>query len=159
MSITEKILNLLNTTTSNYNGIPVNCFGLPIFKEYNKQSVRNSLSKLHSKDFIRYNGSFIKITKEGEKYIKRRSAFLQTFEPNSSNNEEKNLLVLFDIREERKTEREWFRRHLRKFGYIMIQKSVWVGPSPLPKEFVEYVKKIKLKESIKTFKLATGYKK
>ena len=159
MSITEKILNLLNTTTSNYKGIPVNCFGLPIFKEYNKQSVRNSLSKLHSKDFIRYNGSFIKITKEVEKYIKRRSAFLQTFEPNSSNNEEKNLLVLFDIREERKTEREWFRRHLRKFGYIMIQKSVWVGPSPLPKEFVEYVKKIKLKESIKTFKLATGYKK
>ena len=159
MSITEKILNLLNTTTSNYKGIPINCFGLPIFKEYNKQSVRNSLSKLHSKDFIRYNGSFIKITKEGEKYIKRRSAFLQTFEPNSSNNEEKNLLVLFDIREERKTEREWFRRHLRKFGYIMIQKSVWVGPSPLPKEFVEYVKKIKLKESIKTFKLATGYKK
>jgi CRISPR-associated endonuclease Cas2 len=157
MSITEKILNLLNTKTSNYKGIPVNCFGLPIFKEYNKQSVKNSFSKLYSKNFIKYDGSYIKITKEGEKYIKRRSTFLQSFRSNLNENKEKNLLVLFDIQEERKAEREWFRRHLRKFGYIMIQRSVWVGPSPLPKEFVGYVKKIKLQESIKTFKLATGY--
>jgi hypothetical protein len=44
------------------------------------------------------------------------------------------------------------------FDYIMIQKSVWVGPSPLPKEFVEYVKSINLQDSIKTFKLENSYK-
>ena len=40
----------------------------------------------------------------------------------------------------------------------MIQKSVWVGPSPLPKEFMNYISKIGLKSTIKTFKLAKGYK-
>lgn len=158
MSITEKILNLLNTRAAYYKGIPVNCFGLPIFKEYNRQSVRNSFSKLNSRNFIKYNGSYVKITQSGEKYIKRRNAFRQTFKSNFKNDQDKNLLVLFDIPEIRKAEREWFRRHLIKFNYIMIQKSVWVGPSPLPKEFMEYVKKIKLQESIKTFKLAGGYK-
>jgi hypothetical protein len=39
----------------------------------------------------------------------------------------------------------------------MIQKSVWVGPSPLPKEFMDYVKEIGLKDNLKTFKLAKSY--
>ena len=69
----------------------------------------------------------------------------------------KNLLVMFDIPEVKKAEREWFRFHLRQFGYKMIQKSVWVGPSPLPKDFLDYIKDIKLKECIKTFKLAKPY--
>ena len=29
----------------------------------------------------------------------------------------------------------------KKFHYVMIQKSVWRGPSPLPKEFLDYIKK------------------
>ena len=64
---------------------------------------------------------------------------------------------MFDILETRKAEREWFRWHLKKFNYVMIQKSVWVGPSPLPKEFMDYIEKIKLKSAIKTFKLAKAY--
>jgi hypothetical protein len=39
----------------------------------------------------------------------------------------------------------------------MIQKSVWVGPSPLPKDFLEYVKSIKLLGQLKAFKLAKPY--
>lgn len=39
----------------------------------------------------------------------------------------------------------------------MIQRSVWVGPSPLPKEFLDYVKEIKLEDKFKTFKLSKGY--
>jgi len=64
---------------------------------------------------------------------------------------------MFDISESKKAEREWFRWNLKKFNFIMIQKSVWVGPSPLPKEFLNYIKKIGLKESIRTFKLAKPY--
>lgn len=158
MSITETILNLLNTRAAYYKGIPVNYFGLPIFKKYKKQSVRNSFSRLHNKKYIIYSGSYIKITKEGERYFKKRSILLKTFLPNPKTSKEKKLLVLFDIKEKRKAEREWLRRHLVKFDYTMIQKSVWVGPSPLPREFVNYVKKIKLEECIKTFRLSNEYK-
>ena len=45
----------------------------------------------------------------------------------------------------------------KEFNYSMIQKSVWVGPSLLPKEFLDYIEKIKIKDGLKTFKLAKGY--
>ena len=64
---------------------------------------------------------------------------------------------MFDVPETKKAEREWLRWHLKKFNYLMIQKSVWVGPSPLPKEFLDYLDTIKIKDCFKTFKLAKGY--
>lgn len=39
----------------------------------------------------------------------------------------------------------------------MIQRSVWVGPSPLPEEFLNYLKRIGLEKEFKTFKLAKSY--
>ena len=69
----------------------------------------------------------------------------------------KNLLLIFDIPEARKAEREWLRFHLKKFGYVMLQQSAWVGPSPLPQEFLDYLENIKLRSCIKTFKLAKSY--
>jgi len=65
---------------------------------------------------------------------------------------------MYDIPHNLKKERDWFRRQLIKFEYIMIQKSVWVGPSPLPKDFLDYLKEIKIGDNFKTFKLAKPYK-
>ena len=80
-----------------------------------------------------------------------------TFLSDLNENSPKNLIVMYDIPSEKKIERDWFRRHLKKFNYVMIQKSVWVGPSPLPKDFLEYVKSIGLLKQLKTFKLAKSY--
>ena len=97
------------------------------------------------------------LTPAGKRYIKRKENSLQQFGHNFTKETPKNLMVMFDVPETKKAEREWLRWHLKKFNYEMIQKSVWVGPSPLPKEFMDYVSKIKLKESIKTFKLTKSY--
>lgn len=64
---------------------------------------------------------------------------------------------MYDIPHEKKKERDWFRRQLKNFDYTMIQKSVWVGPSPLPKDFRDYVELIGLRKQLKTFKLARSY--
>lgn len=69
----------------------------------------------------------------------------------------KNLMVMYDIPHNLKKERDWFRRQLINFSYIMIQKSVWVGPSPLPQEFLDYLTEIKINDNFKTFKLAKSY--
>lgn len=69
----------------------------------------------------------------------------------------KNLLLIYDIPHEQKRERDWFRRQLIHFDFVMIQKSVWVGPSPLPAEFLAYLKQIDLGKKFKTFKLARSY--
>ena len=109
--------------------VNVNALGLPVFG--NK---RQNLQRKNPKRF----------------YL---DSFSSPFQKDSA----KNLIVMYDIPSGQKKERDWFRRHLIKFGYIMIQKSVWVGPSPLPKDFLDYLKEIKIGDNFKTFKLAKPY--
>ena len=116
-----------------YKGMQVNAFGLPILFDNKKSRVKMEHRK---RNF--YNISFTS-------YFKKDSP--------------KNLMVMYDIPHHQKKERDWFRRHLIKFDYIMIQKSVWVGPSPLPTDFLNYLKEIKIENNFKTFKLAKPYNK
>jgi phenylacetic acid degradation operon negative regulatory protein len=157
MSIKNEILEILITPKYYYKGVPVNAFFLPAFGNYKKESVRNNFYDLQKDGYIeKLKGHFV-VNKNGKEYLnKNKKKHLQNFEP-IENNSPKNLLLLYDIPEDKKQERDWFRRNLIKFGFVMIQRSVWVGPSPLPKEFLDYVKSIGLKDSIKTFKLEKGY--
>ena len=109
----------------------VNSFGIPIFSQN-----RKSRAKIKNRKKTFYHITFNSLFKKDDP---------------------KNLIVMYDIPHGMKKERDWFRRHLVKFGYIMIQKSVWVGPSPLPKDFLEYLKEIKIGKNFKTFKLAKSY--
>jgi DNA-binding transcriptional regulator PaaX len=115
---------------SRYKGVSVISFGLPDFSDP-KDKKRDS-----------------KVFKRG---------YLESFSSNFKKDAPKNLLVIYDIPEGKKRERDWFRRQLRSFDFVMIQRSVWVGPSPLPKEFLDYVKSIGLQKVFKTFKLAKSY--
>ena len=114
-----------------YKGMQVNTFGLPIPKETYKSRAKKNNRK---RNF--YHAAF-------------SSPFLK--------DSPKNLIVMYDVTEQKKKERDWFRRHLKKFDYIMIQRSVWVGPSPLPGDFLGYLKHIGIKDQFKTFKLAKAY--
>lgn len=116
-----------------YKGIPVNIFGLPSFSE-SKNKTKN---------------------KNEDKKIKRQ--YLCSFISDFQEHTPKNLLLIYDISEVRKKERDWFRRQLKNFGFVMIQRSVWVGPSPLPERFLTYLKRIGLEKEFKTFKLAKSY--
>ena len=120
----------MGSKTFYYKGVRVNAFGIPILGKKDSRIKKNDRKR-----------KFYYIT------------FHSTFEKNSP----KNLIVMYDIPYEKKKERDWFRRQLKNFDYIMIQKSVWVGPSPLPEDFLEYVKLVGLKGQLKTFKLAKSY--
>ncbi len=111
-----------------YKGVSVNILGLPTLKSnYEK---KKNLSK--------------------RKYLR---SFISNFKKDAP----RNLLLMYDIPHTRKKERDWFRRQLKNFNFIMIQKSVWVGPSPLPPEFLAYIKRINLEKEFKTFKLAKSF--
>lgn len=115
--------------TLRYKGMRVNAFGLPVgFKK-----------------------------EQSKKFHRKRCLYHVSFASSFKKDDPKNLIVMYDIPHEMKKERDWFRRHLIKFGFIMIQKSVWVGPSPLPKNFLDYLKEIKIRDNFKTFKLAKSY--
>jgi hypothetical protein len=115
-----------------HKGVTVNSFGIPVFDSRGNR--------------------IVKAGKIGRRYFQ-----YQCFNYNFKNTAPKNLIVMYDISGDKKKEREWFRRHLQKFDYIMVQKSVWVGPSPLPKDFLNYVKSIGILNQLKTLKLAKPY--
>ncbi|MCX6752945.1 MAG: CRISPR-associated endonuclease Cas2 [Candidatus Nomurabacteria bacterium] len=115
-----------------YKGVSVNIFGLPNLDNSKKENT------------------------ESKKIPKR--IYLDSFTADFKENAPKNLILMYDIPDNMKKHRDWFRRQLKSFGFIMVQKSVWVGPSPLPKDFLEYLKEIKIGDKFKTFKLAKAYK-
>lgn len=110
----------------------VNSFGLPVFNSDKKVATRR--------------GS------PGKRYYQYRY-----FNFNFPISAPRDLIVVYDIPSGKRKERDWFRRHLKKFDYIMIKQSVWVGPSPLPKNFLKYVKSIGLVNQLVTLKLAKPY--
>ncbi|MFA5791805.1 MAG: CRISPR-associated endonuclease Cas2 [Candidatus Paceibacterota bacterium] len=156
MSIIFDILEELANTSVRYKGSRVNLFGLPKFKNYSSGSLRGTMFHLIKEGFLE-DCDGLYVTPKGRNYIRRKIDSLKQFDFKFFKDAPKNLIVMFDVPEPKKAEREWLRWHLKKFNYSMIQKSVWVGPSPLPKEFLEYIKSIGLKENLKTFKLAKGY--
>lgn len=157
MSLIYKILKELSNTSLRYKGVRVNLFGIPQFKKYSQNSLSGTLTYLRKNGFVENTDAGPRVTRKGQKYIRKKIDSLKQFDFKFEKDAPKNLIVMFDIPESKKAEREWLRWHLKKFDYAMIQKSVWVGPSPLPKEFLEYIQAIKIMDGLKTFKLARGY--
>ena len=157
LSIEDKILKLLLEPAHKYKGIPVSLLGIPLIFSCKKQSINNALCRLKKDGYLSKESGQILLSPQGRKYVENKKVRFLTFDSPYKKKSPRNLIVMFDIPETKKAEREWFRFHLRKFNYEMIQKSVWVGPSPLPKDFLDYIEDIKLKECIKTFKLAKPY--
>ncbi|MCE9585459.1 CRISPR-associated endonuclease Cas2 [Candidatus Nomurabacteria bacterium] len=156
MTIAFDLLKELSEKSFNYKGMRVDFLGLPKFKNHSPNSLRGTMSYLLKEGFVE-DCEGLHITMKGKDYINKKIDSLKQFDFKFKKDAPKDLIVMFDVPEPKKAEREWLRWHLKKFNYIMIQKSVWVGPSPLPKKFLDYIENIGLKESLKTFKLAKGY--
>lgn len=156
MAYSDSILEELWNTSLTYKGMRVNIFGIPKIGNKKRVAFNVALHRLRAKEYVIEKSERYTLTAKGRVYTEKRLARLHTFNT-SVKSSRKQLLVLFDIPESRKAEREWFRWHLKKFNYQMVQKSVWVGPAPLPKEFVKYVKDIGLRETVKTFTLANRH--
>jgi len=116
-----------------YKGVTVNRFGIPIFSSGKKEERGQS-----KKSFRKYSD-------------------YKHFNYNFAVTAPKDLIVICDFPFSKRSERDWFRYQLKGFNFTSIQKSVWVGPSPLPKDFLDYVKSIGLIDKLKILKLAKPY--
>ena len=63
------------------------------------------------------------------------------------------ILVTFDIPEVDKIKRDWLRIELAAMNFLPMQKSVWIGPAPLHKDFVVNLGKIGVLDFVKFFKI------
>jgi DNA-binding transcriptional regulator PaaX len=157
MEIFEHLWN----TRLYYKGVKINMFGVPIFwenKKYHpKRSLEGTFYRLKAKGFVEIKNGKWSLTEKGKEYFKNKNKLSVKFASSFPLNAPKNLLLMFDIPESKRAERNWLRLHLKEFQYHMIQKSVWVGPNPLPKKFAAHAKEIGLSKYVKTFKLAKPY--
>ena len=151
MGIDEAILRELIQHSPRRGGIPAGIILMPLLLLYKKKTVQNGIARLKEKQHIMFVGRSVFISSNGRQYIKERKVLLPNFSATYLKHGKKRLIVIFDIPEKQKAEREWFRKQLRNFGYEMIQRSVWFGPAPLPEDFIEYVKSIGLQNMVRVF--------
>ena len=115
-----------------YKGLTVNGFGLLVSSSNMKKSSKSKKSQ-------------------------RKYSEYKHFDYNFPITALKDTIVMFDLPSAKRSERDWFRYQLKGFNYSLIQKGVWVGPSPLPKEFVSYAESIGFLNKLKILKLARPY--
>jgi len=103
------------------------------------------------------NGHFLKITPKGkERLINlriKKSEYL--FQPKYAIKKENSVkIIIFDIPETEKRKRFWIRFALKNLDFNMLQKSVWIGKTKLPEEFIYHLRKYNLLSYVEIFEIS-----
>lgn len=111
----------------------------------NKNTFNKNLKRLKEKGIIKVDKGSIEInSKKLSNFYKYKIIYSK---PESSSK----IIMIFDIPEKERATRDWLRGQIKFWNFKMIQKSVWLGMGPLPKEFYERIKMLNLDKNIKVF--------
>lgn len=110
-----------------------------LYNTVDRMSKRGWLEKKKIEDEIFYN-----LTREGRiQYLIYRSKTIQ------KQRGEQATIIIFDIPEEKRKYRDFLRSLLKQMKFTMIQKSVFIAPYVLPKDFYDLLKEMKLLSFVK----------
>ena len=70
------------------------------------------------------------------------------------NEHHKTCVIIFDIPEIEKYKRDLLRDALKKIGLRMLQKSVWIGKYDIPKELIDYLRRLQIIEYVQIFEVS-----
>ena len=108
-----------------------------------EQVVRNAYQRAMQKDLIlRSENGLPQLTAKGQRQ-------LAPFHAKSLPNAE--LMVIFDIPEEAAAKRQRFRRYLREFEFVQIQKSVWTTHLDCTQYIKQAAEELKITEYVRLF--------
>jgi len=96
------------------------------------------------------------ITKRGMQKLKRlkkqkRNLLSNTYYPKELGT--KIIIVAFDIPEKERKKRNWLRLVLKRLNFTIIQKSVWVGKTKIPKAFIDDLYELELIDFVEIFEV------
>ncbi|MBI2454127.1 MAG: hypothetical protein HYV54_00940 [Parcubacteria group bacterium] len=121
--------------------------GLPQDYEFSKQTFSTTLARLKKQGLVKNTGnnrrSLWFLTSKGQKEI---DLYGKPLIPAESDGVPR--LVVYDIPESERRKRDLIRIKLVSCGYRQLQKSVWLGYRPLPVEFMESIKQLRLQKKI-----------
>ena len=122
-------------------------------RDFELEYFRNVLTRLRQDGLVARGGFKLwKITNRGNEhadFLKKYHVYEQFKASNSK--KRPNTIITFDVPELQRKKRDYLRLELIALGYVPIQKSVWIGHSPLPKEFLDYVKDLRLARHLQIF--------
>lgn len=116
-------------------------------RKINRPSFNLCTHRLRKRGLIRISDNRFELTQKGIDYWNYKRIFVKP----SGNTK---IICIFDIPEHQKKAREWLRTQLKLWNFKMIQKSVWIGQGPFPKEFKDRLKFMSISRGVKTFKIS-----
>lgn len=119
-----------------------------------KYAINRSLKGLEESGLVetRHSGqqSYSRLTREGKKKVHSLKLEQDSvlFDPSWDG---KWRIVMLDLPEERKSERDGLRYLLKKAGFVMLKNSVWISPHPFEHLFMNIKKDLNLTTEIMIF--------
>lgn len=114
-------------------------------RQVSKNSYDRNIYRLKEKGILKINRGEIEIDKKKLNYFYKYRLIYSKLNSTSK------IILIFDIPEKERKTRNWLRKQIKLWGFSMIQKSVWLGTGPLPKEFTNRVKLLNVEKCIKVF--------
>ena len=121
------------------------------FQEASDATMRVTLSRLKRRGYVENKKGIWQITKMGRACLLKKASFLPMHSRRVVKSQHKNIIISFDIPETHKKKRNWLRIELLYLGFEMLQRSVWLGPSPVPQEFIDSLRKLQILQYMKFF--------
>jgi DNA-binding PadR family transcriptional regulator len=123
-----------------------------------RQKFYNLLYKLQKQGLVKKckkdKNSFWIITHNGKKKLKKIKQKEKVFNIDINYKVEKDndlKIIIFDIPEKNRKKRDWLRRNLLALDFSKLQRSVWMGGTKLPEEFLKELKNLSLMPYIEIF--------
>ena len=133
-----------------WRGIP----GLDFSYEFKRPTFVAILSQLKAQGLVK------QIPKRGRRYwrltARGRAALAERRHSVSPLPDGQKRLVCFDIPERDRAKRRWLRGELIASGYRQLQKSVWIGDTPLPREFIDALDALDLRGRVHLLRVTSG---
>lgn len=115
-------------------------------------TMKVTLHRLQKDGLVKKDGFRLwKITKEGMERAQMMGTGIPM--PSAAKRAERNTIVMFDVPEKQEKKRRYLRAELVALGFELLQKSVWIGGGPLPKEFIEYLRQMRLLPHVHIFSI------
>ena len=168
MSLVDEILFFLSNNPGSYRRLRARMVNDLYFEDKLNQSIQKkkemtardnlvwaTLSRLKKNGLVKNDNHFWQITAQGKKKLQPKkkdpSKIHAVYPPIIKSN--RKVFIAFDIPEVDRKNRQWLRIELLNLNFKILQKSVWFGPAPLPKEFIDNLKFMRLIPHLKFFEV------
>jgi len=124
-------------------------------KFMNEMKMNGLVTKNNRKEKGESITSYFVITEEGKRlleFFRNKNILRKDYgKPKKIN---KKIVVAFDIPEKYKDKRNWLRSILKSLEFTQLQKSMWIGSSLLPEDFLKDIRTMGVSQYIKVIEVA-----